>query len=129
MRTSRVVIGIALIAAGTAAAVLGARTVVGDRTHAEAALMAAESLRMQEQATQQAKAERAVAAATHVEPLESALRARVDGATLVDLFDNEDWWKPFRNDFPVVRVVDGDHLLAARGPDLGHATDAIIAGA
>ncbi len=129
MRTTRVAIGITLIVAGTAAAVLGARSVVGDQAHVEAAGLAAESLRAQEQATEQSRAERAVAAATHVDPLQAALRARVDGATLVDLFDNEDWWKSFRTDFPIVRVQDGDRLVAARGPDLGHAADAVIGGA
>jgi hypothetical protein len=129
MRTTRVAIGITLIAAGTAAAVLGARSVVGDQAHVEAAVLAAETLRAQEQTAEQSRAERAVAAATHVDPLQAALRARVDGPTLVDLFDNEDWWKPFRTDFPIVRVQDGDRLIAMRGTDLGHAADAVIAGA
>jgi eukaryotic-like serine/threonine-protein kinase len=129
MRTARVAIGITLIAAGTAAAVLGARSVVGDQAHAEASLLAAEAARAEQQSTEQTKAERAVAAATRIQPLDAALRARVDGPTLVDLFDNEDWWKPFRTDFPIVRVVEGDRLVAARGPDLGHAADAAIAGA
>jgi hypothetical protein len=129
MRTTRVAIGITLIGAGTAAAVLGGRSIVGDRAHAEAALLAAESLRAQEQTAEQARAERAVAAAIRVDPLEAALRAHVDGATLVDLFDNEDWWKPFRADFPVVRVQEGSRLIAARGPDLGHAADAVVDGA
>jgi hypothetical protein len=129
MRTTRVAIGITLIAAGTAAAILGARAVVGDRARAEASLMAAEALRAQEQSTEQTRAERAVTAATRVLPLEAALRAHVDGPTLVDLFDNEDWWKPFRTDFPIVRVIDGDRLVAARGADLGHLVDATVASA
>ncbi|HXJ20902.1 MAG TPA: serine/threonine-protein kinase [Polyangia bacterium] len=129
MRTTRVAIGIALIAAGTAAAIFGARAVVGDRTRAEASLLAAEALRAQEQSNEQTRAERAVTAATRVLPLEAALRAHVDGPTLIDLFDNEDWWKPFRTDFPIVRVVDGDRLVAARGAELGHLADATIAGA
>jgi serine/threonine-protein kinase len=126
MRTSRVAIGITLIAAGTAAAVLGGRSIVGDQAHAEAALLAAETLRTQEQNAEQSRAERAVAAAIRIDPLEAALRAHVDGPTLVDLFDNEDWWKPLRADFPIVRVLDGSRLIAARGAELGHAADAVI---
>jgi hypothetical protein len=129
MRTPRVAIGITLIAAGTAAAIFAARSVVGDRERAQATLLAADTLRAQEQIAEQTRAEQAVSTAARVEPLVAALRAHVDGATLVDLFENEDWWRPFRSDFPSVRVVDADRLLAVRGPDLGHAADAVVAAA
>ncbi|MES1208935.1 MAG: protein kinase [Pseudomonadota bacterium] len=122
-------IGVTLIAVGTAIAVIAARAVVGDGARAQATLLAAETLRAQAQAAQQSRAEQAVTAAVRIAPLVAALRAHVDGATLVDLFDNEDWWRPFRNDFPSVRVVDATHVLASRGPDLGQAPDDVVAAA
>lgn len=129
MRKPRVAIGITLMAAGTAAAISAARAVIGDSARAEAALVAAESGRAQEQSAQQLRAERAVAAAAQVAPLVAALREHVDGPTLVDLFDNEDWWRPYRTDFPAVRISDGDRPLASRGPDLGRAADSVVAAA
>ncbi|HVT08563.1 MAG TPA: serine/threonine-protein kinase [Polyangia bacterium] len=129
MRGPRVIIGVTLIAVGTATAIMAARAVLGDEARAEAAVLATEALRAQEQAAQQSRAEQAVTAAGRIAPLVAALRAHVDGATLVDLFENEDWWRPFRTDFPSVRVIDASHVLAARGPDLGQAPDAVVAAA
>jgi hypothetical protein len=83
MRKPRVAIGITLMAAGTAAAVSAARAVIGDSAaravigdsaRAQAALVAAESGRAQEQSAQQLRAERAVSAAAQVAPLVAALR-------------------------------------------------------
>jgi len=129
MRKPRVAIGIAFMAAGTAAAIGAARAVIGDSARAEAALVAAESVRAQEQSGQQLRAERAVAAAAQEAPLVAALREHVDGPTLLDLFDSEDWWRPYRADFPAVRVSDGARVLASRGPDLGPAADPVVAAA
>ncbi len=129
MLKPRMAIGVTLIAAGTATGVIAARAVVGDGTRAQATLLATETTRAREQAAQQSRAEQAVTAAARIAPLVAALRAHVDGATLVDLFDNEDWWRPFRADFPSVRVLDAVHVLAARGPDLGVASDAVVAAA
>ncbi len=129
MRTSRLAIGMVLIAAGTAAAVIAARAVVGDRQCAQATVLATETLRAQEEAAQQERAERAAASAAQIQTLVAALRAHVDGATLVDLFENEDWWRPYRTDFPAVRITDGDRVVASRGPDLGEAADPVVAAA
>ena len=60
MRAARVAIGVTLIAVGTASAISAARTVMGDAARAQAAVMAAETLRAQEQAAQQTRAEQAV---------------------------------------------------------------------
>lgn len=129
MRKPRVAIGITLMAAGTAAAISAARAVIGDSARAEASLVATESVRAQEQSAQQLRAERAVTAAAQVAPLVAALREHVDGPTLLDLFDSEDWWRPYRGDFPAVRVSDGQRVVASRGPDLGRAADPVIAAA
>ena len=72
------------------------------------------------------EAEERVATAVQLPPLNAALQSRVDGATLVDLFDNEDWWRPFRTEFPLVQIVVGDKLRASRGPNIGRAGDDLI---
>ena len=129
MRAARVAIGVTLIAVGTASGIRAARAVMGDGARAQAALLATETLRAQEQAAQQARAEQAVTRAAHITTLIAALRAPVDATTLVDLFDHEDWWRPYRAEFPAVRVVDATHVLGASGPDLGHASDGVVAAA
>jgi tRNA A-37 threonylcarbamoyl transferase component Bud32 len=72
------------------------------------------------------EAEAQVSAAVQLPPLNAALRSRVNGATLIDLFNNEDWWGPFRAEFPLVQIVVGDKLLASRGPEIGRAADELI---
>jgi hypothetical protein len=54
-----------------------------------------------------------VARAAQVPELRAALTERVDGATIVDLFDTEDWWAPFRE--RQAAIVTGGRLLAVRG--------------
>ena len=56
--------------------------------------------------------------------LNAALAAHVDSATMIDLLDNEDWWRPYREEFPLVRVIVGDTVVAARGGRGGAAVDA-----
>jgi len=127
MHRTRLLTGIVLIATATAAVVFALRTAVGDQARAQAALLAAAS---QATATRDADERRAtegrVSAAAELQPLESAIRDRVDGATLLDLFDNEEWWRSYRAEFPLVRVISGDRPLAVRGPELGPAGDDLI---
>ncbi len=127
MHRTRLLIGMMLIVAGTAAGVLAMRTAVGDQARAEAALLAAAQRDTATRLAEDRKlAEERVSAAAQVQPLDAALRDRVDGATLIDLFENEEWWRPYRTEFSLVRVVVGDHLLAARGPDIGRAADELL---
>ena len=56
-----------------------------------------------------------VQAAAELRPLNAAIASQVDSATLLDLLDNEDWWRPYREEFAVVRVIVGDQVIAARG--------------
>ncbi len=91
MRRTRLLLGIALIATGTAVGVFGVRSVLGDQARAQASLLgtatgAAETRGAEEKTA----AEKQVWEAARLEPLEAALRAHVDGPTLVDLFENED---------------------------------------
>ncbi|HEY6477387.1 MAG TPA: hypothetical protein VI456_12465, partial [Polyangia bacterium] len=120
MRRARVFLGIALIVAATAVGALGVRSVLGDRARAQAALLRGAGEQGDARgAAERTAAEKQVWEAARLEPLEAALRARVDGATLLDLFDNEDWWRPFRSTFSVIRLKVGERTLVARGPDLG----------
>jgi hypothetical protein len=54
-----------------------------------------------------------VAQAAAVPGLKAALGDRVDGPTMLDLFDTEDWWAPFRSRDTAV-LVNGQ-VVAARG--------------
>ena len=119
---------VALIVAGTAGGVHGVRTILGGRDRAQAAVL--DTALRQDASAREAharrEAEAQVSAAVQLPPLNAALRSRVDGPTLTDLFDNEDWWRPFRAQFPLVQIVLGDGLLASRGPDIGRAADDLI---
>jgi Protein kinase domain len=128
MRKTRLLLGIALIVAGTAVGVLGVRSVLGDQARAQAALLRNATGESDARGAPEKKsAEKEVWEAARLEPLEAALRARVDGATLVDLFDNEDWWRPYRGVFSVVRVRVGDRMTVSRGPDVGQADEEVVA--
>ena len=54
-----------------------------------------------------------VARAAEIPELKAALSQQVDGATILDLFETEDWWTPFRGRAAAVAV--GDHLVTVRG--------------
>src|SRR5580704_2458990 len=128
MRKTRLLSGIALIVAGTAVGVLGVRSAVGDQARAQAALLRVATGEVETRgAEEKTAAEKQVWEAARLEPLEAALRAHVDGPTLVDLFENEDWWRPYRREFPLVRVRIGDRPMITRGPDVGHADDEVVA--
>jgi len=128
MRKTRLLLGIALIVAGTAVGVLGVRSALGDQARAQAALLRSATGEADARgASEKRSAEKEVWEAARLEPLEAALRARVDGPTLVDLFDNEDWWRPYRGEFPVIRVRVGDKTTVSRGPDVGRADEEVVA--
>ncbi len=113
--------------AGTAVGVLALRAVFGDQARAQAALLnAATQDATARDGEERRVAEEQVLVAAQLEPLNAALRAEVNGATLVDLFDNEEWWRPFRAQFPLVQILIGSHVLASRGPDIGGAADDLI---
>ena len=128
MRKTRLLLGIALIIAGTAVGVLGVRSALGDQARAQAALLRTATGEADARGGPEKKsAEKEVWEAARLEPLEAALRARVDGPTLIDLFDNEDWWRPYRGEFSVVRVRVGDKMTVSRGPDVGRADEEVVA--
>jgi hypothetical protein len=85
------------------------------RAASAAALEAAQHLEVETRAIEA----RTIKAAS-LRPLNAALEDRIDGPTLIDLFEHEDWWQPFREEFASARVIVGDNLLGAWGKiDLG----------
>ncbi len=54
-----------------------------------------------------------VARAAHLQGLRAAVADRVDAATLLDLFDTEEWWAPFKK--WDAAIVASEHLVMVRG--------------
>jgi hypothetical protein len=116
------IVGIALL---LAAAGLGAAWTSRELNHRAAASQAdrarveADQIRGRWQAEQH-RLEARLQLAANAKPLLAALDNHVDGATLVDLFQSEDWWRDARGDFSLARVVVGSEVLATTGgPDPG----------
>ena len=129
MRVKRIV-GIALL---VGACGLGAVAIGGEQSRA-AAQRKAEKERVEvEQArarwqAEQKRLEGLLQLAADAKPLLAALENHVDGATLVDLFQSEDWWREPRATFTMSRVVVGGGVLATVGrPDPGTADRAVVA--
>src|SRR6185295_5324104 len=69
-------------------------------------------------------------AAAAIKPLHAALTTQVDGHTLIDLFETEEWWKPVREEWKALRLIVGEQLMASQGKlDLGTADRALVAAA
>jgi len=112
---------IAAAAAGgllTARSTARARSLADEATRAEAARQAART-----QADLRAVESRAQAAA-ELPSLNAALATHVDSATIIDLLDTEDWWRPYRGEFPLVRLMVGDKIVASRGQTGGVSVEA-----
>ena len=119
-------VGSSLIGAAVALALLAYRSATAGHAQAEPT-MGAESDR--QTALRQAELlaiEGKVQTAAELRALNAALGARVDSATLIDLLDNEPWWRPYREEFPLVRVIVGDTVVAARGAGGGAAVAADV---
>jgi eukaryotic-like serine/threonine-protein kinase len=126
MRRLRVTFGVALMLGGPSAGILVLRAAMGDGARAQAALVAAADRELESRHAQERRGlEAQVAAAAALEPLAAGLRARVDAATLLDMFENEDWWRPYRT-LPLARVLVDGKALVARGPALAPAEAALV---
>jgi hypothetical protein len=103
-------------ACGTAATgfLVGARA---DASHPAARMTAEAARRKIDDAwrTQQRLVEASVTAAAAVQPLQAALHDQVDGHTLVDLFETEEWWRVYRDEFKAARVVVRSEVLGTHG--------------
>ena len=84
----------------------GAETAAVDNPTADTQAHEAEELRALEHSARQAAA---------IEPLLSAVKMNVDAETWNDLFDNEDWWRPYRTQFTFVRLIVNGNVVATRG--------------
>jgi hypothetical protein len=108
-------VGTTFIAAAVAIGLLTLRTAIGARAKAEAMVRADSDQRAALRQTEQRNIERRAQAAADFPSLTAALNAHVDSATIVDLLDSEEWWQPYRAEFPLVRVIIGDAAIATRG--------------
>jgi hypothetical protein len=116
LSTTTRLVGIALILAGAALGAVSFRQASSDRAKvdadaaasvtAEREAHAAAELRVIEQSARQAAA---------IEPLISAVKMNVDGETWTDLFDNEDWWRPYRGHFTFSRLIVNGNVVSTRG--------------
>ena len=126
------IVALALLAAGGALGVLGARAETERRAGEDLANEAASTAT---QAQSRLNAERhrlesRVVAAAQIKQLQAALENKVDGPTLVDLFQSEDWWRELRGEFPMARVILGFDVLATYGaPDPGTQDKAVVTNA
>jgi hypothetical protein len=119
-------VGTTLIAAAVAIALLAYRSATGERAQAEATMRADADRQMALRQAELRAMEGKVQTAADLRALNAALAARVDSATMIDLLDNEDWWRPYREEFPLVRVIVGDTIVAARGAGGGAAVGADV---
>ncbi len=119
-------VGSSLIAAAVAIALLAARSATGGRAQADATMRADADQQAVHRQTELLAIEGKVQAAAELRALNAALGAHVDSATMIDLLDNEPWWRPYREEFPLVRVIVGDTVVAARGAGGGAAVAADV---
>jgi Protein kinase domain len=131
----RLVAGALLILAACAAGATG--FVVGgaapDPNTSPQARLAAEASRRNIEAawkSQRLGLEAKATAVAAIPPLHAALTNQVDGHTLIDLFETEDWWRPVREEFKALRLIVGDQLLVSQGTlDLGTADRELVVAA
>ena len=110
--------GLALLAVAGAAAALALARVGLAPVDAGPLAAVARTLREDLQARLKTQIEAltdASRAAATLPRLKAALAAKVDAPTMVDLFSSENWWRPFREEFPINRMVTGKDV-ATHGP-------------
>jgi hypothetical protein len=109
--------GVVMMMAGIGLGAYTARAVAEARAAAEAQARAAEAAAAEVAGRREAE-ERAVETrvehAAAVKPLVAAIGDHIDGTTLIDLFDHEDWWLPYRDEAGA-RVIVGDLLIGTWG--------------
>jgi serine/threonine-protein kinase len=116
-----------LLLAGAAIAVLALHSASRDQERQEDARRVAAQTAAERLSAERHAIETRTARAAALQPLNNALDEEVDGPTLIDLFDNEDWWRPFREEAAAVRVHVGHGVLASRGRvDLGSSDEEVV---
>jgi len=114
--------GIALIISGVALSAVSYRLAVRDRAAAEAAAAAsvAKPADSDYDAEELRGIERKARQAAEIQPLAAAVKMNVDADTLKDLFDNEEWWRPYRREFTFARlIVDGGIVGTRKSAEVG----------
>jgi serine/threonine-protein kinase len=104
-----------------------------DPSKSPQARLAVEAARRNVEAAWKAQRSALEAKATEIAaiaPLHAALNNQVDGHTLIDLFETEEWWRPVRDEFRAVRLIVGEQLVASQGKlDIGTADHDLVAAA
>jgi hypothetical protein len=129
MATTKIAIGVGLMAAGVAAAIAGPMLLaprvdpaVGNDAASAASKEAAAALHSSLEALEAAATE-----AAGMEPLRAAISNKVDATTMVDLFATEDWWRAKRTAFPLSRTVVGSSVATFGDLPLGEQDRDIVA--
>jgi len=108
-----------LIAAAVAIGLWTVRALNAERAQAQEAQVGETSRQAAARQAELRAIESKVQAAADLPALNAALAAHVDSATIIDLLDSEEWWLPYRKDFPLVRLIVGDAVVASRGTTSG----------
>jgi len=111
----RRLVGIGLVAASVATGAAALSATTGARGQDEATARAEASLAAARRQVELRGIEAKTQAAAGLYALNAALAAHVDQATIIDLLDSENWWRPYRDEFPLVRVMVRDVVVASRG--------------
>jgi hypothetical protein len=105
--------GVALIVVGAGIALAASSAWARHQAAVDGAAAAATAAARQALSAQRNEIESEAMRAAALEPLNAAVDDGVNGATLIDLFEDEDWWQPFRSDLAGAQLVVGSDLLAA----------------
>jgi len=128
MRPKHLVLATVLLGSAVTMAVMGLRGSHEGRNQAEVA-RTTEALRGRVEtalAKQLEPLQEAASNGANMGPLKAALNNHVDGATLRDLLESEDWWLPFREKGFAARVVEGMRVTNANGFDVLEPIDTLL---
>jgi hypothetical protein len=118
LSTSTRLAGATLLALGVALSIVSLRLSARDRAPAEAtaATSAAASKDNEAADAEELRSiERRARQAATIPPLVAAVKMKVDDDTFIDLFDSEEWWRSYRNEFTFVRLIVDGTVVATRG--------------
>ena len=108
--------GIALIVSGAALSVVSYRLALHERATAAAAAAAATrpAAESEAEAVELREIEGRARQAAAIAPLAAAVKLNVDAPTLLDLFENEEWWRAYREEFSFARLIVDGSVVATR---------------
>src|SRR5262245_10131833 len=104
--TTTRVAGIALVLSGAALGAISFRLASRDRARVESDAVVNLAAETQAHDADELRAlEHSARQAAALEPLLAAVKMNVDAETWNDLFDNEEWWRPYRTQFTFARLI------------------------